>query len=194
MVKSYVSVIKAILQENDIEVNENRYLLNSLTNACHLQNDEVYIRFPIQHNLLGLLLKSINHHFGENNQPYLQHLYLALMSTMYFGLFRIGELTESPHMVKASNVHIGLNKHKILFVLFSSKTHTKGNKPQTIKITNTSRNVLLPDNKSNFKFCPYILLCNYLECRPKYVTDSENFFIFRDRSMVKPWHLELYWN
>ena len=50
-------------------------------------------------------------------------LYMALFSTAYFGLFRVGELTASKHVVKAVNVRIGQNKNKILFILDSSKMH-----------------------------------------------------------------------
>ena len=38
-VHSYLSVIKAVLSDNDIQVNEDRYLLNSITRACKLNYD-----------------------------------------------------------------------------------------------------------------------------------------------------------
>ena len=37
-IKSYVSAVKAVLANEGIELNENRYLLNSLTHACKLKN------------------------------------------------------------------------------------------------------------------------------------------------------------
>ena len=43
-------------------------------------------------------------------------------------------MTESQHVVKAKDVHIGINKDKLMFVLHSSKTHGKGTKPQIVKI------------------------------------------------------------
>ena len=38
-VRSYLLAIKAVLSDNDIQVNEDRYLLNSITRACKLNYD-----------------------------------------------------------------------------------------------------------------------------------------------------------
>ena len=65
-------------------------------------------------------------------------LYRAIFLTAYYGLFRIGELTDSAHAVKAEDVHVGVNKDKPMFVLHTSKTHNRGSKPQIIKISKQS--------------------------------------------------------
>ena len=101
--------------------------------------------------------------------------------TTYYRLFRIGELTYSPHAVKACNVHIGHNKNKFLFVLKSSKTHGEGDPPQLIKIQ-SSRISLIDD------CCPFNLLRQYIRHRPGYLNPQENFFVFADRTCVKPEH------
>ena len=134
-VKSYVSAIKVVLAKIRIEVNEDRCLLNSLTRACKLTKDTVTLCLPIHRDMLHLLLKTADHYFIKIGQEFLQNLYLALLSTMYYGLFRIGELTMSQHTVKARDVHIGINKKKMLFLLHSSKTHTEDSLPQMIKIS-----------------------------------------------------------
>ena len=87
-IRSYISAIRAVLQENDIELNENRFLLTSLTRACCLINDHVYTRLPIYSDLLGLIIKKL----GKNlhDQPYLRILYCAILAAGYFGLLRIG--------------------------------------------------------------------------------------------------------
>ena len=77
-----------------------------------------------------MILFEIERNYGQ--QPYLKHLYKVLIVTTYFGLFRIGEVTFSDHVVKVSDVHVGTNKKKLLFILRSSKTHGKGSKPQQI--------------------------------------------------------------
>ena len=69
-----------------------------------------------------------------SDQPYLFILFKAMIMTAYFGLFCIGEITDSDHVIKAKDVHVGVNKDKLLFVLRSSKTHGKGIKPQQIRI------------------------------------------------------------
>ena len=102
-----------------------------------------------------------------------------MISTAYYGLLRNGEMTESDHVIKAKDVYIGTNKNKILLVLFSSKTHTKGMKPQTIKITEVSES----EGKEN---CPFSILREYFAARPEYRTDVEQFFVFSDRSPIGP--------
>ena len=42
-VRSYVSAIKAVLEQINTEVNEKRSLITSLTQACNLKNDYVWI-------------------------------------------------------------------------------------------------------------------------------------------------------
>ena len=69
------------------------------------------------------------------DQPYLVTMYHALLVTKYYGMFRIGEVTDSTHVLKACDVHIGVNKPKMLFILHTSKTNGKNNKLQLIKIT-----------------------------------------------------------
>ena len=56
-------------------------------------------------------------------QDYLITLYRTILLTAYYGLFRVSEITLSPHVLKARDVHIATNKKKLKFVLRSSKTH-----------------------------------------------------------------------
>ena len=89
-------------------------------------------------------------------------------------MFRIGEVTASDHIVKAKDVHIAVNKDKLLFILRTSKTHSKGTKPQIIKIegirrTNDSgiRDLVRNSNTAPL-ICPFQLLKEYLAIRPSY--------------------------
>ena len=132
MLKSYFSAIKGTLKDDGYDWNDSKVLLNTLTPACRVMNDKLKIRLPIQKGLLELMLFQLQKLFS--NQPYLVTLYKAWFLTTYYGLFRVGELTNGNHFVRASNVHIGINKNKILFILHSSKTHDIWNHPQKIKI------------------------------------------------------------
>ena len=116
------------------------------------------------------------------DQPFLQLLYKTIFATMYYGLLRVGEATSSEHVIKAENVHIAQNKRKILLVLFTSKTHGRGNKPQEVKITAI-------DSKLKLHFCPFQLLRTYLKLRGDYDNSREQFFIFRDKQPVLPSHV-----
>ena len=100
-------------------------------------------------------------------------------------LFRIGEMVASNHgnhTVKARDVHIGMNKNKVLFILQTSKTHGRNNFPQSIKISSVGGCVY------RGVFCPFAILRQFLSVRPNYVSDEEHFFCFRDRTPVTQYH------
>ena len=184
-IKSYISAIRAVLAYIGIELNENRVLLTSLIKACKIHNDCIKTKLPIRKGLLTILIKAVDELYTTNPQPYLTAMYKALFSTMYFGLFRVGELTKSSHTVKAKDVHIGINKKKLMFILHSSKTHDEGNKPQVIKISAVSE---VKDCKKSL-VCPFQLLQNYVNIRKPYRTEEEQFFVMKDRSPVTAHHL-----
>ena len=193
-VKSYVSAIKSVLHDDNIIVNEDRCLLNALTKACRYHNDQIRTRLPIGRGLLNLINSSIRNSIYEN-QPYLACMYIALMSTAYFGLFRVGELTESQHAIKADDIHIGENKDKLMFVLHTSKTHCHDVKPQVVKISSvsnpegcTAHQRLFCTSASDLT-CPFTLLHNYIRMHKQIKQPDEQLFIFRDCSPVKSVHM-----
>ena len=161
-VQSYISAIKDVLRDDGFRINEDKYLLSSLTRACKLINDQIRTRLPIQKGMLGVILQRLTVMFQD--QPYLATLYRTLVSTAYFSLFRVSELTQDTHPVLTKDVHVAKNKRKLLFILWTSKTHDKGSKPQMIKISSSSMH-----NKQNIGGkknanqevslpCPYALL------------------------------------
>ena len=103
----------------------------------------------------------------------------------YYGLMRIGELTWSPHVIKACNIHVAENKDKILIILYSSKTHNIGSRPQKIKITSS---IPAQEWKAKRNFCPFALIKSYLEHRDDYEDTNEPLFIFRNGQAVMPHH------
>ena len=185
-IKTYVSAIKKTLTNDGYQWNDDLILLSSLTKACRLINDRVYMRLPIHCSLLELILFEISRKFGSN-QLYLLRLYHAIFIMGYYGFFRIGELTvtaAADHTLRASNIHIAMNKEKILVVLYTSKTHGQGSFPQSIKITSNR------EDKSkiyiNRNFCPFTVLRKYIAIRGSYKDKvNEPFFVFRDGSPVK---------
>ena len=136
-VNSYISTIKSVLREDKIEVSEDQFLLKSLTRACKYRNERVTLKLPIQKDLLNRLLIQLDLNYVQSNspQPYLAKLYNAIFATAYYGLLRISEIVKGEHPVLGKDVHIGINKNKMLFVLRTSKTHWKDNKPQSAKIS-----------------------------------------------------------
>ena len=123
--------------------------------------------------------------FLGDNQHYLEIMYKALFALGYYGLVRISELCYETHEVKACNVHAASNKEKLLLMLYTSKTHGKGSRPQKIKIT-SNRTEENTNSYTYRHFCPFNLVKCYMEERGNYDTITEPFFIFRDRSPVKP--------
>ena len=120
--KSYFSAIKHILKQDGYPWDDNKAILSSLVRGCCLENDKVKVRLPIQKSLLELLLFESERFFNESApQPYLEILYKTIFCLAYYGMMRVGELTWSPHTVKACNIHVGHNKDKIQVVLYTSK-------------------------------------------------------------------------
>ena len=179
-VRSYVSAIKKTLVDDGYDWQDSKVLLGSLTRACRLINDRVRTRLPIQCGLLELLLFEIQKVFC--NQFYLEVMYKALFALGYYGLMRVGEITDSQHVVKVRNIHIATNKKKIMVVLYTSKTHGLESRPQKIKITSNSEEKTGSYSKRNF--CPFKLLRQYLAVRGDYDEEDEPFFIYKDGSPV----------
>ena len=182
-IKSYMSAIKSVLKDDGVHVSEDRFLLAAITKACSFKNDRISTRLPIQKGVLKLLLESLQKLYDQ--QPYLLAMYQALFSTAYFGMFRVGELTRGNHPVRAKDVHIAMNKNKLMFVLHTSKTHWKNNNPQIIKISSKDIASKHKAAKDFDAICPYTLLRNYLRIRSEdFRSVQEQFFVFRDRSEV----------
>ena len=177
--------MKRILSNDGYIWNENKLLLGSLFRATKLVNDSVKTRLPIQCGLLELILFELERIYGYNNQPYLEILYKAIFILGYYGLMRAGEMLTTDtadHTVKAKDVHLAYNKEKLLLILYSSKTHHKGNIPQKIKIRSNkqdcSRNI-------NRHFCPFQIINNYILQRGLDIDNEyETFFIFKDKTPV----------
>ena len=170
-----------------------KFCLHSLTRACRLINDKVHTCLSIQLGLLELLLFEIQRRFLSNNsgqQPYLNALFQALFALGYYGLMWVGELTYSPHVVKAQNIHLAMNKGKLLVILYSSKTHNKESRPQNIKIVSNDNEQ--KDKFVNRNFCPLKLLHNYIIARTEklsnFITEGKQFFVYVDGSPVLASH------
>ena len=118
----------------------------------------------------------------KRNQPYLEAMYKAIFILGYYGLMRVSELTFSQHIAKAANVHVAMNKNKIMVVLYSSKTHSMGQQEQKIKISAND------GCRINCNFCPFKTLRRYITFRKHIVEPEDPFFVFRDGTPVLPKH------
>ena len=173
---SYYSAIKSVLREDGYVISDDKILLNTLAKACRIVNDKVITRLPIRIKLSELLLFELERIF--ETQPYLEILYKSIFLLGYYGLFRIGELTSGSHPIKAINVHIAQNKDKMLFILYSSKTHGRESRAQRVKISS--------DVNCKRFFCPFRISREYLALRGNFLQETDPFFIFKDQSPVKP--------
>ena len=84
-------------------------------------------------------------------------------------------------MLKAKNVYLAKNKKKALLILYITKTTSLANRPQKIKIEST-------ESLAYLHFCPVKTLTTYFNLRGPYENEDEQFFVFRDKSPVKPEH------
>lgn len=77
-----------------------------------------------------MILDKAENYFLDKGQEYLAKLYRAMIVTAYYGLFRIGEIAESRHVIKYMDVHATQGKDQVLFVLMTSKNHGLSNRSQ----------------------------------------------------------------
>ena len=199
-IRLYVSAIKHIPTVDGYEWNDKAILLGSLTRACKLVNDTVQHRLPISRSMLEILLFEIKRVF--NNQQYLETLYKTMLAIGYYGMFRVGEIASEHnnkhamnHTVKAAHVHIGKNKDKLMFVLYSSKTHGNESAPQKVKISANHLFIKAATDltcvskkikKFNEHFCPFKLFNEYMKIQGGYENEDEYLFLFRDKTPVTP--------
>ena len=151
MIRSYVSAIKSVLADVDVKITEDSYLLVSLTRACKLINNKIHIRLPIYRDMLHIIVTDVQHHMAMKGQIYLSILYPAIFSASYYGLLRVSEVAAKTHPILVHDSHIATNKKKILFILRTSKTHSKSSRPQEVKITSSTNN-----SNVNPHLCPSI--------------------------------------
>ena len=118
-IKSYVSAIKKLVVMDGYKWQDSEVLSTSLTKACRLINDRISIRLPIHCGFFEMLLFELERYYSSRAQDYLEWMYKALFVLCYYGLMRVGEVTMSPHVLKAKNVHMATNKDKLLLVLYT---------------------------------------------------------------------------
>ena len=180
--KSYFTAIKHVLRQDGYEWNDRKALLSSLVKGCKIENDQLKVRLPIQKGLLEMLLFELGRFYNEKaSQPYLEQMYKAMFCLAYYGMMRVGELSLSDHTLKACNLHVGHNKDKIMMVLYTSKMHGEESRPQKIKVAAVPMKRV--DNKH---FCPFETVIDYMAMRGPYRSVSEQFFVFKDLSPVRP--------
>ena len=180
--KSYFSAIKHILKLDGYQWNDKTMMLDALIKSCKLENDRLKVRLPIQKGLFEMLMFEVTRTFNTNQpQPYLECLYHAVFSMLYYGMLRVGEVALGDHTLKAGNVHVGANNDKIKIVLYTFKTHGEESEPQKIKIS--AKNVHPRDTRL---FCPVQLIIKFMTMRGHYIEDEDQYFVFTDGSPLKP--------
>ena len=177
-IRSYLSAVRSVLKTQGFQLNEDTYLISALTWACKLKNNKIRTRLPIKKSLLHTILDKIQILY-ENS--YEGILFRTMFAIAYHGMFRIGEVTEGPHAIKAKDVEIGTNKKKLKFTLHSLKTHGPGDKLQIVKISSEPC-----QGKGNARHCPFLLMRQFLQLRTPQAISNENFFVYRNGESVKP--------
>ena len=185
-IRSYISAIKKVLVNDNYDWNDGLVQLQLLSKACKLTNDRLMTRLPISLAFLETILFEIERLF--KNQYYLEILYKTIFLVSFYGLLHVGEATKGDHVIRAKDIYIADNKDKILLLLYSSKTHNRGSKPQEINIVANKDSYHLKSAKKRF-FCPFAMASLYMRLRGPYKSDNDQFFIFRDNSPVCPHHV-----
>ena len=196
-IKSYVSAIKSILTTDGYEWNDSMILMETIVEACKIQNDRIFHRFPIHIGLLEMLLFEVQRTY--KNDFYLEILFKTIFIIGYHGLLRVSEMATEKglhcmnHAVKAKDVHIDQNKQKILLILYSSKTLGKESRLQKIKIEALDRHKHIQMSRvdGNIKqkrrhFCSFNLLHQYLTLRSPWEDEDEPLFILHHGVVLTP--------
>ena len=73
-------------------------------------------------------------------------------------------------------------------VLYTSKTHDRASWPQKIKIYSNKLEKSPRASNKKRHFCPFELINRYIMIRGDFNDDQEQFFIFGDKTPVRPYH------
>ena len=120
--RTYLSAIKSKLQADNYRWNQDLVYLSALIRGCKLKNDVIKVRLPISRNLLEVILFEVERRYTIISKKYfICALFKTAFTILYYGLLRVGEITQSPHTLKAIDVHDAENKNKYLLILHSSK-------------------------------------------------------------------------
>ena len=150
--------------------------LRALVKACKHENDKLKVWLPIKGGLMNLILNKIKDYFLDRGQTFLNILHRALVSTTYYSILRVGEVTTGTHPILACNVHTAKNKWKIQLVLMSSKTHSTANFPQKITIVKNPSETRRMKFSKDIKFSLYEILMDYIDARGLRDDSIEPFF------------------
>ena len=180
--RSYVSAIKSKLIADGYKWNQDLLYLSALVRGCKIKNDTIKVRLPISKGLLEVILFEIERRYSVISiQCYKCALFKAIYATLYYGLFRVGELAEGRDTVKAIDVHDATNKNQYLFVLHSSKTHSNADRPQKVRVQADNEVI---GSQINNNFSPVTIIDEYIQvCRIRLTTD-EPFFMKDDGAPV----------
>lgn len=178
-IRSYISAIRYCLGLDGIRVSHDNCELAAIIQAAKHENDQLYIRLPIQKHLMKLIHQFIEAHYIKAlGQTYQGFWLQAIFSMAYHGMMRISELADSPHAVKAQDIIHGRNKNKVTIYLRSSKTHSISDQPQII---------IIPELINWTRYCPVKLITRFALCRGRFARYPEQpFFINQDGSPITP--------
>lgn len=191
-IRSYVSAIKHKLRADGVDLEDRAVILASIVKAVKLKNDKLFIRLPIQKNLLTMILDKVDILYNE--QPYLAQLYKTMLSFGYYALLRVGEMATGDYAVKAKDIRFATGKDRISIIIRRSKTLNPGSPPQVVKIPNLTQQQEIflyrhyQELGENYltRFDPVTITREFCSMRPHIADANEPFFVFRDRSPVTP--------
>lgn len=184
-VSSYMSALRYKLRKDGVDIPDKNFEIASIIRTCKLKNSKVHYRCGISKIMLKDIIKALQSMFQDKGQDYLFHFYRAIFLTAYYGMFRIGELADSPHSLKSEDVKMSSNKNKFLLILRSSKTHSKGDFPHTVSVPQ-----VVDVEEDDDLYNPFKAIRDYRLRRPA----GHNFFLFQDGTPIKTYQLRKVFN
>ena len=125
-ITSYTSAIGYIHKLLNLPDPTGQFMVQKLLSACNKVNNSVDTRLPITISILQRLVQALDHTVST---PYLRQLFKAMYSIAFFGLMRLGEITQDTNKdVSLSFDQVQFTNSAVLLTIKKFK-HTLSLKP-----------------------------------------------------------------
>ena len=137
-IRTFVSAIGFYHKVNGLHDPSSSYMVEKAIQGLKKLRPTIDKRRAITIDMLANMVCSL---FNLPLTMYERYLFKSMFLIAFFGLFRVGEITDSPHNVKVSNVSFTVNPEKVVFQCESFK-HSVG--PRSIHINRHAPTWLCP--------------------------------------------------
>lgn len=142
-----------------------------------------------------MILDAMDSIFSQ--QEYLRCLYKAMLLMGYYAMLRVGEMASGDYPIDVNDVKLAVNKKRLSVTIRIAKNMLPGQPPHVVRIPSLTQQqeYSLYNDFGRFGqehytgYDPWLVIREYIAVRPgRIVGKPEPFFVFADRSLVRPHH------